>query len=42
MKSFIYWCVQDYLLNKRYLDKEADSSYVPTYEQIVHDSDEVR
>merc|ERR1712227_1150375 len=31
--------LKDYLLNKRYLDKDSDD-YVPTYDEIVHDSDE--
>ncbi|XP_026471244.1 protein KRI1 homolog isoform X2 [Ctenocephalides felis] len=31
--------LRDYLLNKRFLDDE-DDSYIPSYEEIVHDSDE--
>lgn len=31
--------LRDYLLNKRYLEKE-DASYVPTYEEVIHDSDD--
>ena len=31
--------LKDYLLNKRYLEKE-DDEYVPNYDEIVHDSDE--
>lgn len=31
--------LRDYILNKRYLDEE-DADYVPTYDEIVHDSDE--
>merc|ERR1712025_1190255 len=31
--------LKDYLLNKRYLDKDSDD-YVPSYDDIVHDSDE--
>ena len=31
--------LKDYLLNKRYLDKDSDD-YVPSYDEIVHDSDE--
>lgn len=30
--------LRDYLLNKRFLDDE-DDSYIPTYNEIVHDSD---
>ena len=31
--------LKDYLLNKRYLDKD-DDGYVPSYDEIVHDSDD--
>lgn len=31
--------LRDYILNKRYLENEIDD-YIPTYDQIVHDSDE--
>lgn len=31
--------LRDYILNKRYLDDE-DAEYVPTYDEIIHDSDE--
>lgn len=31
--------LRDYLLNKRYLENENDD-YIPTYEEIIHDSDE--
>lgn len=31
--------LKDYILNKRYLENE-DTDYVPTYDEIVHDSDE--
>merc|ERR1711974_97470 len=31
--------LKDYLLNKRYKDTENED-YVPTYDQVVHDSDE--
>ena len=31
--------LKDYILNKRYLDNDNDE-YVPSYEEIVHDSDE--
>lgn len=30
--------LRDYILNKKYLDKE-DGEYIPTYEEVVHDSD---
>nr|CAG4640853.1 EOG090X05XL [Eulimnadia texana] len=30
--------LRDYILNKRYLDSE-DKDYIPTYEEIVHDSE---
>ncbi|XP_047117987.1 protein KRI1 homolog [Schistocerca piceifrons] len=32
--------LRDYLLNKRFLDDE-DDSYIPTYNEIVHDSDDL-
>merc|ERR1712038_889711 len=31
--------LKDYILNKRYLDQDNDE-YVPSYDEIVHDSDE--
>ncbi|CAG9863260.1 unnamed protein product [Phyllotreta striolata] len=31
--------LKDYILNKRYLDNE-DENYVPTYDEIIHDSDQ--
>ncbi|XP_030766832.1 protein KRI1 homolog isoform X2 [Sitophilus oryzae] len=31
--------LRDYILNKKYLDKE-EKDYIPSYEEIVHDSDE--
>lgn len=31
--------LRDYILNKRYLDEE-NKDYVPTYDEIIHDSDE--
>ncbi|XP_066154798.1 protein KRI1 homolog [Euwallacea fornicatus] len=31
--------LRDYVLKKKYLDKENDD-YVPTYDEIIHDSDE--
>lgn len=31
--------LRDYLLNKSYLDNE-DKNYIPTYEEVIHDSDE--
>lgn len=31
--------LRDYFLNKRYVEKE-DGNYIPTYEEIIHDSDE--
>lgn len=31
--------LRDYILKKRFLESE-DSNYVPTYEEVVHDSDE--
>ncbi|KAL3287581.1 hypothetical protein HHI36_002048 [Cryptolaemus montrouzieri] len=31
--------LRDYILNKRYLENENDD-YVPTYDEVVHDSDE--
>lgn len=31
--------LKDYILNKRYLEDE-DADYVPTYDEIIHDSDE--
>ncbi|XP_056645496.1 protein KRI1 homolog [Diorhabda sublineata] len=30
--------LRDYILNKKYLEKE-DDDYIPTYEEVVHDSD---
>ncbi|XP_050296481.1 protein KRI1 homolog [Anthonomus grandis grandis] len=30
--------LRDYILSKRYLDKD-DENYVPTYDEIIHDSD---
>ncbi|TRY76750.1 hypothetical protein TCAL_08550 [Tigriopus californicus] len=32
--------LKDYILNKRYLADEPDRNYQPTYEEVVHDSDE--
>lgn len=31
--------LKDFMLNKRYLEDE-DENYVPTYDEIIHDSDE--
>lgn len=31
--------LKDYILNKRYLDEE-DGDYIPTYDEVVHDSDD--
>ncbi|VEN38855.1 unnamed protein product [Callosobruchus maculatus] len=32
--------LRDYILNKRFLDKDNDD-YIPTYEEVIHDSDEL-
>ncbi|PNF39018.1 KRI1-like protein [Cryptotermes secundus] len=32
--------LKDYILNKRFLEASEDDDYVPTYDEIVHDSDE--
>lgn len=32
--------LKDYILNKRYLADESEADYQPTYEEVVHDSDE--
>nr|XP_023020073.1 protein KRI1 homolog [Leptinotarsa decemlineata] len=32
--------LRDYILKKRFLDTEQDDDYVPTYDEIVHDSDQ--
>ncbi|XP_018567968.1 protein KRI1 homolog [Anoplophora glabripennis] len=31
--------LRDYILNKKFLDKD-DDDYIPTYEEIIHDSDQ--